>query len=74
MGIAISFINLKGGLGKTTCCANVAGELARENRKVLVIDADPQAYLSTLLMGPTRYQKKFALWLFFEIYSLRKIN
>ena len=59
MGVVISFINLKGGVGKTTCCANVAGELARENRKVLVIDADPQANLSTLLMGPKRYHDKF---------------
>ena len=61
MGIVISFINLKGGVGKTTCCANIAGELARENRKVLVIDADAQANISTLLMGPTRYQEKFEL-------------
>jgi len=59
MGVIISFINLKGGVGKTTCCANIAGELARENRKVLVIDADPQANLSTLLMGPKRYFDKF---------------
>jgi len=58
MGVVISFINLKGGVGKTTCCANVAGELARENRKVLVIDADPQANISTLLMGVRRYQEK----------------
>lgn len=60
MGIVISFINLKGGVGKTTCCANVAGELARENRKILVIDADPQANISTLLMGVKRYQEKFS--------------
>ncbi|MFX1479363.1 MAG: ParA family protein [Promethearchaeota archaeon] len=59
MGVVISFINLKGGVGKTTCCANIAGELARENRKVLVIDADPQANISTLLMSVTRYENKF---------------
>ncbi len=59
MGVVISFINLKGGVGKTTCCANVAGELARENRKVLVIDADPQANISTLLMGIKKYHEKF---------------
>ena len=61
MGVVISFINLKGGVGKTTCCANIAGELARENRKVLVIDADPQANISTLLMGVKRYQEKFGI-------------
>ncbi len=52
----ISFINLKGGVGKTTCCANIAGELARENKKVLVIDGDPQGNLSTMLMGTNRYK------------------
>ncbi|MHA1338792.1 MAG: ParA family protein [Promethearchaeota archaeon] len=56
----ISFINLKGGVGKTTVCANIAGELAHENRKVLVIDADPQANLSLLLMGEHRYEERFA--------------
>ncbi|MFW9820858.1 MAG: ParA family protein [Candidatus Thorarchaeota archaeon] len=61
MGIVISFINLKGGVGKTTCCANIAGEFARENRKILVIDADPQANISTLLMGVGRYQDKFGI-------------
>lgn len=57
--VVISFINLKGGVGKTTCCANIAGELARENRRVLVIDADPQANLSILLMGSKRYNSMF---------------
>jgi len=58
MGKVISFINLKGGVGKTTCVANIAGELAHENRKVLVIDVDAQANVSTLLMGPKRYRKQ----------------
>ncbi|MHA1381482.1 MAG: ParA family protein [Candidatus Helarchaeota archaeon] len=58
MGVIISFINLKGGVGKTTCTANIAGEFARENRKVLVIDADAQANVSTLLMGGKRYNKE----------------
>ncbi|MFX1295487.1 MAG: ParA family protein [Promethearchaeota archaeon] len=57
MGYIISFINLKGGVGKTTCCANIAGELAQGNRKILVIDADAQANISTLLLNPPRYQK-----------------
>lgn len=57
MGTVISFINLKGGVGKTTCAANIAGELAQGNRKVLVIDADAQANISTLLLNPVRYQK-----------------
>lgn len=38
----VSFLNQKGGVGKTTLALNVAGELARMKRRVLLIDADPQ--------------------------------
>lgn len=38
----ISFVNQKGGVGKTTLALNVAGCLALNKRRVLFIDADPQ--------------------------------
>lgn len=38
----VSFLNQKGGVGKTTLALNVAAERARTGRRVLVIDADPQ--------------------------------
>jgi chromosome partitioning protein len=61
MGTVISFINLKGGVGKTTCCANIAGEFSNSHKKVLVIDMDAQANISTFLMGSDNYSKKILL-------------
>jgi len=43
----ISIISTKGGVGKTTLTANLAGYLSSIGNKVLMIDADPQPSLSS---------------------------
>lgn len=52
----ISFVNMKGGVGKTTLALNVADCLARtHNKKVVVIDVDPQFNATQCLFTGEEY-------------------
>lgn len=51
----ICFANMKGGVGKTTLCVNLAYELFAQGKRVLVVDNDPQFNATSALISPERY-------------------
>ncbi len=61
MTVKVAVVNLKGGVGKSTIVANLAWQftgLEGQNKKVLVVDLDPQFNVSQYLLGPQAYGQK----------------
>jgi chromosome partitioning protein len=59
-GVTVALINMKGGVGKSTLAANLGWFSAyRKNKRVLLVDLDPQFNLSQYLMGTSGYEKHF---------------
>jgi len=52
----IAMVNNKGGVGKTTCTLNITAGLARRSRRVLIVDLDPQANASLVLLGTKLFE------------------
>jgi len=70
----IAFANFKGGVGKTTCAVNVAGSLAYNfNKKVLLVDLDVQSSFGQWLMGAewwhnwSKHRSKTSYQIFLDI-------
>ncbi|NEO95227.1 MAG: ParA family protein [Moorea sp. SIO3G5] len=58
MGLVISTVNMKGGVGKTTLTVNLATCLAKNhNKRVLVVDLDTQISGTLSLMQPQAFAK-----------------
>lgn len=60
MAHVVSFINLKGGVGKTTTCVGIAEMLTsnyEHGQKVLLIDLDPQTNATVMVIGEAAWKQ-----------------
>lgn len=62
MAKIISFFNHKGGVGKTTLAYNVAWALSENNKRVLMVDGDPQANLTEITLDNKLFYEEVDLF------------
>ena len=53
----LSFFNNKGGVGKTTLSTNVAHYFARQGKRVLYVDCDPQCNATQLMLTEEQHER-----------------
>jgi len=67
MTTVISFVNCKGGTGKTTSCVNLVGQMEKQGHRVLLIDNDAQGNASKIMDVKSPYN-------LFDLYSIPNID
>jgi len=63
MAVKVSFVNMKGRVGKSTLAVNLAWEFSARthwSRKVLLVDLDPQFSASHYMLGTAKYERLLA--------------
>lgn len=62
MAVCITVSNHKGGVGKTTVSCNLGDGLARQGKRVLIIDTDAQCNATSLLLSPDIERVEYSLY------------
>src|SRR5690349_12700201 len=69
----IAVVNQKGGCGKTLTAINLSAFLAREQRRVLLVDMDPQGHATLGLLGKSGPPSRTMYEVFLQRAALRDV-